>query len=226
METAPRKPIPVFPLPELVLFPRTVVPLHIFELRYRTMVRHALARDRQIALALMKPGPELDMNAHGDFHDLGCLARFEDVEWLPDDRFHLTVRGEERIRFDRVVSEFPYLSARVVTMPEHPFPEDDPLVLVEKRALLMLLERMRALAAQAAAAGPPPALPELATDTDYATVVNTLCMWCGAPAPERLALLAEDSVIERGRRVRAVLEDRLRVKRPARPAVSEGGEEN
>ena len=39
MEIEPRQPVPVFPLPNVVLFPRAVVPLHIFELRYRTMIR-------------------------------------------------------------------------------------------------------------------------------------------------------------------------------------------
>jgi Lon protease-like protein len=225
VETAPRNPVPVFPLPELVLFPRTVVPLHVFELRYRTMVRNALSRDRLIVLALSKPQPFVDIDTAPDFHPLGCLAKFEDVEWLPDDRFQLTARGQERVRIDRVVSEFPYLSARVQSQPEHPFPEDDPLVQVEKRALLELLGRVRALAAQSAGAGTPSVLPDLASDTDYATVVNTLCMWCGAKGVERLDLLAEDSVIERGRRVRLLMEERLRMKR-SRPAATEGGEEN
>jgi Lon protease-like protein len=47
--------VPVFPLPELVLFPGATVPLHVFELRYRTLVRDALSRDRTIALALLQP---------------------------------------------------------------------------------------------------------------------------------------------------------------------------
>jgi Lon protease-like protein len=214
----------VFPLPELVLFPGTVAPLHIFELRYRTMVRHALSRERTIALALLKPGLELDVHAHPEFHEIGCLARFEDVEWLPDDRFLLSVRGQGRVRFERVVSDFPYLSARVTALPEHPFPEDDPLVKIEKRALLELLRRVREAAVRTVA--PAPAWPEPAPDAGYAAVVNTLCMACGAPAHERLRLLAEDSVIERGRQVRELLERRLRAQPAPRPAAREGGEEN
>ena len=73
METAPTQPVPVFPLPTVVLFPHAVVPLHIFELRYRTMVRDALSGERVIALALLKPGWEREYHASPEFHALGCL---------------------------------------------------------------------------------------------------------------------------------------------------------
>ena len=60
MKVTPKHPVPVFPLPDLVLFPHVILPLHVFELRYRTMVRDALSGERVIALALLKPGWEGD----------------------------------------------------------------------------------------------------------------------------------------------------------------------
>ena len=81
LQTSFKHPIPVFPLPDLVLFPHAVLPLHVYELRYRTLVRDALSRDRVILLALLKPGHEQDYQGSPEFHPLGCLARFEEVEY-------------------------------------------------------------------------------------------------------------------------------------------------
>jgi uncharacterized protein len=52
--------IPIFPLPNVVLFPNVFLPLHIFELRYRAMVTDALAGDRIIGMALLRPGFEVE----------------------------------------------------------------------------------------------------------------------------------------------------------------------
>jgi len=78
VDLAPRQPVPVFPLPDLVLFPCAVVKLHVFELRYRAMVRDALSADRLIALALLLPGWERDYHGSPEYHPIGCLARKPD----------------------------------------------------------------------------------------------------------------------------------------------------
>jgi Lon protease-like protein len=200
-----RHTVPVFPLPELVLFPGTAVSLHVFELRYRTLVRDALSRDRTIALALLAPGFEIDYHGSPPFHPLGCLARFNEVEWLPDDRYYLKVAGTVRVRFDRVVAEFPYRAMRVELLPQDPYDEDDPLVRMEKRALLELYGRLRALATETSAEAAA-TLPALESSERFERVVNTLCMTCGQPAAERLALLAENSLVERARIVRECME--------------------
>jgi len=66
--SALQQPVPVFPLADTVLFPYTTLPLHVFELRYRTMVRDALSRGRTIALALLKPGWEEADFGTPEFH--------------------------------------------------------------------------------------------------------------------------------------------------------------
>jgi uncharacterized protein len=215
-----KHPVPVFPLPDLVLFPHAILPLHVFELRYRTLVRDALSRDRVILMALLKPGHELDYHGSPEFHTLGCLAEFEEVEWLPNDRYDLRLRGTSRARTTGVVNEFPYRSVRVEPLPEHPFDEDDPIVQIEKRALLdgygRWTRRLVTAAGERSAELPP--LPQLSEEHPYAGVVNTVCMLSGASARQRLELLSEDSVIERGRRVRELLEGRLRRRHPAPPS--------
>ena len=120
MEPAASSAVPVFPLPEIVLFPGVTLPLHVFELRYRTMIRDALSRGRTLALAALAPGYEADYHGSPPFHPLGCLARIDEIEWLPNDRYDLKVTGLTRVRFGRVEREFPYRSVRVDVLPQHP----------------------------------------------------------------------------------------------------------
>ncbi|HTO90845.1 MAG TPA: LON peptidase substrate-binding domain-containing protein [Candidatus Sulfotelmatobacter sp.] len=200
MEQGPRQPVPVFPLPGLVLFPHVAVPLHIFELRYRTMVRDALSAERMIALALLKPGWEQDYAGSPEFHPLACLARIENVEWLPNDCYDLLVRGVSRVRLARITREYPYRAASVELRPQHPYPEDDPLVRIERKALLDACQRL------AAARGAEPPGNELA----YEALVNAVCAGSPMSPAEKLALLELDSVIERGRQAREWLERRMR----------------
>ena len=81
----------MFPLPDVVLFPHVSAPLHVFELRYRT---HGARRARRaigcIALAPAQAGLGARLcQGSPAFHPLGCLARFEEVEWLPNDCYDL-----------------------------------------------------------------------------------------------------------------------------------------
>lgn len=203
MQLAPQQPIPVFPLPGLVLFPHAQVPLHVFELRYRTMVRDALSGERLIGVALLKPGYEHDYHGSPEFFPTGCLARFEEVEWLPNDCYDLKVLGQARVRFTRIVREFPYRAASVTLLPEEPYADDDPLVQLEKRALIETFTRLQ----QSAGGEAVPASVDFSSS--YETLVNALCMCTDAAPHERLALLEMDSVIARGRQVRELTERRL-----------------
>jgi Lon protease-like protein len=191
----PRQPVPVFPLPNVVLFPHAMVPLHVFELRYRTMVRDALSGERLIALALLKPGWERDYHGSPGFHELGCLARFEEVEWRPDDCYDLKILGLSRVRLGAPVREYPYRAVRAAMLPEEPYSEDDAVVRSERHALLGLYRRLTGPPERAAGvAGPGDDLP-------FVALVNGVCMTAPLEAEERLALLALDSVVERGHRV-------------------------
>jgi Lon protease-like protein len=218
----PKQPVPVFPLPDVVLFPRTVIPLHVFELRYRTMVREALSGERLIAMALLQPGWERDYEGSPAFHALGCLGRFEEVEWLPNDCYDLRLLGLARVRFGQTVREFPYRATRVTLLPQEPFSEDDPLIQIEKRALIETCARWASAEAEPDELRPDPTFGE---GLGYEALVNAACMGVPATPADRLGLLAMDSVVRRGHRVRELIERRLR-RRPATPRPPEGGERN
>ena len=219
MQFAPKQPVPVFPLPGLVLFPHAVLPLHIFELRYRTMVREALSGERLIAMTLLKPGWERDYHGSPEFFPLGCLARFEEVEWLPNDCYDLRIVGVSRVRIERVVREYPYRAARCEPIPQAPYTEDDPLIELEKRALFETFQRW--MSSHTGEEGRHAF--ERESGIGYETMVNTMCMLSEAGPMEKLELLEMDSVIERGRRVREMAERRLR---KAEAPKAPGGEMN
>src|SRR5919198_1496235 len=88
----------LFPLPNLVLFPHVVQPLHVFEPRYRQMTAEALAGDRLIALVLLKPGCEEDYDGRPAIHPVACLGRVVAEQLLPDGRYNLLLRGLSRLR--------------------------------------------------------------------------------------------------------------------------------
>jgi Lon protease-like protein len=93
--------IPIFPLPEVVLLPGEVLPLHIFEPRYRAMVRDALNGHRVIGMVEYDESPPApSMNTAPPVRDLGCAGFIAEHKELPDGRFLLWLLGLERFTID------------------------------------------------------------------------------------------------------------------------------
>lgn len=89
--------VPIFPLPNAVLMPRHILPLHVFETRYRAMTEDALAGDRLIAIALLKPDYEtLYHTLEAPIHDVICIGRIIRGERLADGRFNILLQGRGR----------------------------------------------------------------------------------------------------------------------------------
>lgn len=104
----------LFPLPNLVLFPHVVQPLHIFEPRYRQMTAHALAADRLLALALLRPGWEGAYEGNPAIHPVVCLGRIVADQLLEDGRYNLLLRGVSRARIVKeLTGSTLYRNARV-----------------------------------------------------------------------------------------------------------------
>jgi Lon protease-like protein len=88
----------LFPLPNLVLYPHVMQPLHIFEERYREMLEDALADDRLIAMALLEPGWESEYESRPPIAPYGCLGKIVAHHRLEDGRYNLLLMGVQRIR--------------------------------------------------------------------------------------------------------------------------------
>ncbi|HET7874840.1 MAG TPA: LON peptidase substrate-binding domain-containing protein [Methylomirabilota bacterium] len=93
--------LPIFPLPDLIFFPHTYLPLHVFEARYRALVTDALARDRRLAVVALKPGYEAGYEGKPAVREIAGAGRIVRWERLPTGRFNILLRGECRIRIER-----------------------------------------------------------------------------------------------------------------------------
>jgi Lon protease-like protein len=105
--------IPLFPLPNVVLFPCAVLPLHIFEDRYRAMTAAALRGDRQIAMALLKPGWEKDYHRRPEIEPVVCIGTILTHEVLPDGKYNVLLQGHTRARVIREHGDFSYRLAEL-----------------------------------------------------------------------------------------------------------------
>ena len=109
--------LPLFPL-HTVLFPGRPLPLHVFEQRYREMLRDCLDGDRRFGVVAIKSGAEVGTGA--DLFDVGTIAEIERVEHLDDGRANIVTRGVARFRIDRVLNSTSYLRAKAEPLPEPP----------------------------------------------------------------------------------------------------------
>jgi len=191
---AEEKEIPLFPLPEVVLFPNTDRPLLIYEPRYREMVADALKGDRTIGMVRLRPGFEKDYDGRPPIDAVGCAGVIQESEQLPDGRYIILLRGLTTFRVLSEDHRKPYRLARVEIIPE--------LLKDEDRAPLSAVrERLAALLVTVLPAGaelPDPAL-------DDAEFINLLAQALKMPESDRQDLLERPSVLSRAR----ALVDRL-----------------
>ena len=112
----------MFPL-GMVLVPKAVVPLHVFEPRYQTMLADVMAGDRKFGVVLIERGSEV---GGGEVRtDVGTVAQVVQLRPITVDRWAVVVAGTERITVDRWLSDNPYPRAEVSAFPDEPGPSVD-----------------------------------------------------------------------------------------------------
>jgi Lon protease-like protein len=189
--------IPIFPLPNVVLFPNVFLPLHIFERRYREMVADALRGDRIIGMVLLQPGYEADYEGRPPVYPVGCAGVITHAEPLSEGRFNIVLRGIEKFR---ITGEEPgklYRLAHVDALPESIGGEERETL----RRHRQKLEALLAVAIERSGADPkfPPAVP----DED---LVNALAQYLQLEPLEHQALLERGGCLERCRALIELLE--------------------
>jgi Lon protease-like protein len=118
---------PIFPLPNVVMFPFTALPLRIFEERYQHMVADALAAERWIALAMLKPGWEADYYGRPEIHEMVCLGRISSHERFESGEYNIVVTGVHRaVVVEEQGHELPYRVGQLELYRD--FYANDPLV--------------------------------------------------------------------------------------------------
>lgn len=147
----------MFPL-GTVLFPSAVLPLHVFEPRYRTMVRACLAAEREMGVVLIERGSEV---GGGDVRtEVGTVARIVEAQELPDGRWALLAVGARRLRVVAWAPDHPYPIADVVDWPD---PDPDPGLAERTTGVTARLRAVLALAAEAGDSAAPATI-ELSDD--------------------------------------------------------------
>ncbi|HXE72788.1 MAG TPA: LON peptidase substrate-binding domain-containing protein [Candidatus Nitrosotenuis sp.] len=111
---------PLFPLPNLVFFPATVQPLHIFEPRYRQMMQDTLRGEMLMALATLQEGWQRDYFGNPAIHPVVTLGRVQGWQELPDGRFNLVLAGLTRARVAEELSGRPYRRGRLEILGDLP----------------------------------------------------------------------------------------------------------
>ena len=131
--------LPLFPLPNVVLFPNVFLPLHIFEPRYREMVADALSSDRLIGMVLLKPGWEHEYEARPAVYPIGCSGLITHVDRLDDGRYNVVLRGVERFRIVQEDHARSYRRASVEALTERALATEDRDALRRQRSRLEVL---------------------------------------------------------------------------------------
>ena len=190
--------LPLFPLPNVVLFPGVYLPLHIFEPRYRTMAQDALDSDRLIGMVLLKPGFESEYDGRPPIYAVGCSGLITHHERLDDGRFNIVLQGLDRFRVLAEDSSRLYRVAEVERLAEPAV--DDALTI---RSLRQRLESL--VTPLVERAGGEMTIPPAMSDVD---LIHALAQYLDLEALEKQALLELDGLATRA----AALADLLEMK--------------
>jgi Lon protease-like protein len=191
--------IPIFPLPNVVLFPNVFLPLHIFEPRYREMVTDALAGDRIIGMVLLRPGYRADYEGRPAVYPIGTAGVITHSEALADGRFNIVLRGIEKFRMTAEDASRAYRLAQIEPLPETAVADRD-AIRVERRRLEATLRDV------VERAGNDPQFPPAISDED---LDNALAQYLALEPLERQALLERDGILARARGLSELLEIKM-----------------
>ena len=190
--------IPVFPLPNVVLFPKTYLPLHIFEPRYRAMVSDAVTSGQCIGMALLKDGWETDYYGHPPVFSMGCVGRLASVQTLADGRSNILLQGLERFAIEREWYDKAYREATIAVTIRGAETSLDPVV---RRRLFATLESY--LQSRDDVTTWQELFREEVSDE---IIVNTLSTYLECTPLEKQFLLEADSLHQQARRLSDLIE--------------------
>ena len=178
--------LPIFPLPNVVFFPHTVLPLHIFEPRYKQMVADALEGNRQIGMALLQPGWESSQDESPEVFNTGGMGLITQYKHLEEGRYHILLSGRYRYRIMEFIQESPYRVARVRLLNEV-MPSSQEM----KESSTELVRGFRELTE----VNPQQGLqPDVIEKLDFPTLINSLCSSLNLAVYDQQQLLEMNSL--------------------------------
>jgi Lon protease-like protein len=192
--------LPIFPLPNLVFFPQTRIPLHVFEPRYRRLIADVVESDQRFGVVLLRPGWEADYFGAPPVHVCGTMGRIEHTVALDDGRYNIVLFGETRFRIIDEVAREPYRTVWVTTWPQI---ERDPTEAYAQRTWLAELSQqyLRFFPEQEG-------VPEVET-AGLEALTNALIMALQLDIGEKQRLLETDDIVARAEEVAGELQGRI-----------------
>ncbi|MEA5513855.1 LON peptidase substrate-binding domain-containing protein [Nodularia sp. UHCC 0506] len=175
--------LPLFPLPEVVLFPTRPLPLHVFEFRYRIMMNTILESDRRFGVLMVDP-------VEGTIANVGCCAEIIHYQRMPDDRMKMLTLGQQRFRVLEYVREKPYRVGLVEWLEDQPPTKDLRPLATEVEQLLRDVVRLSAKLTEQNMELPEE-LPGLPTELSYWVASNLY----GVASEQQALLETQDTVL-------------------------------
>ena len=179
--------LPLFPLPDVVLFPQQLLPLHIFESRYRMLLQTVLETDKRFGIVRINPD-------NGEMAEIGCCAEVLQHQTTEDGRSYIVTLGQQRFRVLNITRETPFRSAMVSWMEDDPVADHADLNTLRDKVSSALTDVFSLTAKlQGRKAELPDDLPDLPRELSF---------WIGAhldnrAAPEQQTLLELSDTTER-----------------------------
>lgn len=192
--------LPLFPLPNVVFYPHTRMPLHVFEPRYRQLIADVLDADQRFGIVLLRSGWEAEYFGRPALHSCGTIGTMEQAMPLEDGRFNILVRGDVRFRIISEIPHEPYRVARVVEVPQTPADPDDANMQRERLAELSR-QYLRYLPKQES-------VPEIET-VGLDALTNALIMSLNLDVEQKQKLLELDDLLTRADDVATELQSRI-----------------
>ncbi len=196
--------MPLFALPNVVLFPKTPMPLYIFEERYRIMVREAIAGSGELVIALLRGGTESGHAGLAAVHDIACLGKIETYEELEDGKYNIVVVGVHRVRILSEVRHSPYRLVEVEKIEEEVCNEKSAYIMDRHNRLGELFARFTELAT-----GAKQHAIDLMPQLDFESLVNMVAMTLNLAIEQKQALLELNDASQRCDMLIPVLQQQL-----------------
>lgn len=198
--------LPIFPLPNIVFFPKILLPLHIFEARYRKMVADVLAGEQRIGMVLLQEGGEKEERGKVAVFPVGCVGKMEAHERVEQGRYNILLRGISRFEIIDFVQEQPYRIARVRLLADIPLAMEMAEQIRERNRFLDLFEQYLA-----EVMGVELEKDMLERTGSLETVINQVAATLDIPAMDKQVLLQIAAVSDRYAKLRTIMDMRLRV---------------
>ncbi|NIP29865.1 MAG: hypothetical protein GTO02_06365 [Candidatus Dadabacteria bacterium] len=193
--------VPIFPLSSVVFFPNTLLPLHIFEQRYKQMLCDALVSEKLIGMVLLKPGWEKDYFGNPEIYEVAGIGRIITSETFDDGKSNIVLYGLKRVEIIETIDLEPYRKARIKILENK---NESVESILKEKILYMILAWNEIIKDQKYKIN-------INKDLSLGRLTDVLASILISNVFEKQKLLEELNVNKRARKIISFLEDRLKV---------------